>query len=288
MGLLNDSYFWDAIACWTSFSEAQNVKAGQAWCVLCTYTKPENVKSEETVHVRLYSSLERDVNIGRHLRPEETQVVANFLRNWKASFLYENRSILPEHFMFVLGSFHVGLIPAAQQAFESPLISPHWMKYLIESDNVPSTNIPIPLGAEFDTILSQHSEMMLSTSSLPRTSQYLETRISASTALYRDSHRDKPPIAFCITSPDRSMAALWVDPTYRGLGLGKLVGRNRLFGKNGMLLVPSSSSSTGLGSTTKHGLSHADVTENNTASRRVCEWLGGNIAWNTVWIRVEI
>jgi hypothetical protein len=289
VGLLNDSYFRDTIGCWTSFSDARNLKAGQPWCVLCIYTKPEDVKSAKTVDVRFYCSLERDVNIGRHLRPDETHFVADFLQNWKASFLHENRNILPEHFMFVFGGFHTGLILAAQKAFESPIVSPPWMKYIVASDDVPTTNIPIPQGAEFDTILSQHSEMMLSTSSLPRTSQYLETRISASTALYRNSDRDKPPMAFCITAPDRSMAALWVDPSYRGQGLGKSVGRNRLFGKDGMLAIPSSPGvRLGGQEDGKNGLSHADVAEDNTASRRVCEWLGGKIGWNTVWIRVEV
>jgi hypothetical protein len=284
---LNDSYFRDIIACWTSFSDTRNLKAGQAWCVLCIYTKPEDVKPSNTVDVRFYSSLERDVNIGRHLRTDEIDFVADFLQNWKAAFLHENRNILPEHFMFVLGGFHTGLIPAAQQAFESPIISPPWMKYIIPSGDIPTTNIPVPQGAEFDTILSQHSEMMLSTSSLPRTSQYLETRISASTALYRNSNRDKPPMAFCITAPDRSMAALWVDPAYRGLGLGKLVGRKRLLGKDGMLVIPSTAR-FGDQEDGMNGLSHADVAEDNTASRRVCEWLGGKIGWNTVWIRVEV
>lgn len=220
---------------------------------------------------------------------DETHFVADFLQSWKASFLHENRNILPEHFMFVLGSFHAGLIPAAQQAFESPIISHVWMKYIVASGNVPTTNIPVPQGAEFDTILSQHSEMMLSTSSLPRTSQYLETRISGSTALYRQADRNKPPMAFCITAPDRSMAALWVDPAYRGQGLGKLVGRKRLFGKDGMLVIPSSTAARfGDLEDGINGLSHADVAEDNTASRRVCEWLGGKIGWNTVWIRVEV
>jgi hypothetical protein len=34
--------------------------------------------------------------------------------------------------------------------------------------------------------------------------------------------------------------------------------------------------------------SHADIGENNTASRRICEWLGGKIRWIVVWIRVGV
>jgi len=150
---------------------------------------------------------------------------------------------------------------------------------------------------ELDFIFTQYFDVILSSSPIPRTKQYLQTRIPASTTLYRGPTRDSAPIAFCVTAPDRSLSMLWVDPSYRNRGLGSLVAENRLLGANGMLRRqwnhPQRGAEKEISASVKAERarfmwSHADVDEKNTGSRKVCEGVGGVRGWTVVWIRVGV
>ena len=254
-----------------------------------------------TVDLRFYSSLERHINQGHAASTQELQLVQQFLEKWSSSYLQEFRQSLPTQFTFLWGSFHSALLPPAYRAFNIPESKSfvRWKKYLISSKSLPSPNRQPPSGFEIDAIYTQHFDVIMSTSSIPRTKAYLQTRIAASTALYSDKSRDStPPVAFCITAPDSSISTLWVDPAYRCRGLGKFIARERLLGPNGMFSSICSTSEMGKKENVAAAKveevsekncrwSHADVLESNIESRKICEWFGVQ-GWDTVWMRVEV
>ena len=263
------------------------------------YKKPEDIDRNKNIDIRFYTSLEKDINEGRRLTDDDIYCVQLFLEAWSTAYLDKNKNILPTQFNFLFGSFHSNLVQSALNVFQitKSRVSKPWIKYIFSTENIPPEPIFLPPDSEFDTIYTQHFEVIQASSSIPRTDHYLNTRIPASTALYRSSIRDIDPIAFCVTAPDRSLSTLWVNPNYRGFGLGKAVARARLLGPNGMLSRPVAISRGGendeVAETGERDIawlkwSHADVEENNTASRRICEWLGGKIHWIVVWIRVGV
>ena len=281
----------DLFECWTSFDTVQNIGI-QPWFVLCVYTRPEDVHWNKNVDIRFYSSLEKDINEGRQLTDDGIYCVQLFLEGWSTVYLNEHKNVLPAQFNFLFGSFHSNLVPSALNAFQIPKsrISQPWIKYIFSTENIPSEPIQLPPDFEVDTIYPQHFDVILSSSSIPRTKHYLSTRIPASTALYRSNTRDIDPIAFCLTAPDRSLSTLWVNPNYRGFGLGKFVARQRLLGPNGMLsrgvVIPRGGgneevSEWGEAAITWLKWSHADIAENNAGSRADLRMVGWENPFNS-------
>jgi hypothetical protein len=284
VGLFFDPYWGDSLQCWASFEDERTVAKGHIWSVLCVYTKPEDVHWNKNVDIRFYTSLERRLNQGYQLTDDDITWVQENLRIWATSYVDEFKHILPENFYFLFGSIHTALEQALRSAFNIPQITPFqpWLKFLISSNTIPTIK-SLPDHVEIDRIYPQHFDLILSSSSIPRTRQYLQTRIPSSTALYLNSKRDRP-LAFCVTAPDQSLSTLWVDPAFRSRGLGKKVARERLLGPNGMIQCRNFDFDHTLGM----GWSHADIAADNSGSRRICEWLGGKEAWKVVWIRIEM
>jgi len=303
LGLFFDPYLKevpDALQCWASFSGSEEVIQDDIWCALCTYRKEAGIALNETatVDIRFYSSLERLVNQGHAATMQELQFVQQFLQIWSSSYLHEFRQSLPPRFTFLWGSFHSALLPAAYPAFKIPESQSfiRWKKYVISSKTMPSEpNRQLPSGFELDAIHTQHFDVIASTSQILRTKRYLQTRLSASTALYVGKSQDSPPVAVCITAPDRSLSTLWVNPDYRGRGFGKFIARERLIGPNGMFCAKRSQWTRTESQAELRGKveesevcwSHADLLESNAESRKVCGWLGKE-GWDTVWMRVEV
>jgi hypothetical protein len=309
-GLFYDPYWGDEnvlFQCWASFPDDQGPAADRPWNVLCVYTKPQDVRdNNKTVDIRFYSSLERDVNNGGILSNNDLKFVQRFLEAWYTNYVDGFSAFLPINFEFLFGSFHLSLLPAAEWAFQMST-SEHcqpWDKYLISSENLPPLKASPPQGYEVDTIYPQHIPTLLSSSPFARSGKYLETRITSSSALYSSPSRDKPPIAFCINAPDGSLSMLWVDRGYRACGLGTYVARYRLAGANGMLRhispskdrpAPPSGARDVPWAAWRNSIkcgeiewSHADIAEDNIASRKICKALGAVQGWKTVWIRSEL
>jgi hypothetical protein len=283
VGLFFDPYWGDSLQCWASFEEERTVAKDHIWSVLCVYTKLEDVHWNKNVDIRFYSSLERRVNQGYQLTENDITWVHENLRIWATSFADEFKLILPEKFHFLFGSVHIALEQAVRSAFNIPETSfQPWLKFLIPSNTIPTLQ-SLPNDVEISSIYPQHFDLIISSSSIPRTRQYLQTRIPSSTALYLNSKRDTP-LAFCVTAPDQSLSTLWVDPVFRNRGFGKKVARERLLGPNGMIQCRNFDFDHEL----RTGWSHADIAADNSGSRRICEWLGGKGAWNVVWLRIEM
>lgn len=244
--------------------------------------------------IRFYSSIERKVNEGQEISKEDVQFVQRCLESWSKDFITTFSHVLPEQFYYLLGSVHSALQPAVRQAFNIPSdaqVQP-WTKYLFSSENLPPEP-PSPLkDSQIDTIYLHHFDLVLASSPIPRTKEYLRSRIPVSTALYHDESRSRDPVAFCVTAPDKSLSILWVDPSCRSQGVGRYVAYHRLSGNMGVVNALSSETVEGLeteiGKGEMDGWSHADIAEDNAASRRICDWLGGIKGWTVVWIRVHI
>jgi len=81
IGLLLDThfrYFKDIIVCWTGFPRPSGLKPWSPWCVLCSYTRPEDVTSQQNVKIRFYISLGRDISVGRALSTEDRRYPQTF------------------------------------------------------------------------------------------------------------------------------------------------------------------------------------------------------------------
>jgi ribosomal protein S18 acetylase RimI-like enzyme len=267
------------------------------------YTRLDDVHWNGNVDIRFYTSLEKDINNGCELCENDIQYVQTFLGEWFTDFMNEFKHVLPAQFTLLFGSFHSRLIQAARRVFDLPdsFTFHPWVKYLFSSDRLPPMQLQalLPKDIYISTIFTQDFDLILSSSAIPRTKRYLETRILSSTALYRSNTRDSAPIAFCITAPDRSLSTLWVDPCYRGRGLGKYVARQRLLGSNGMLRqsLGTRNRQSGVGEfliqsgnagITSSNWSHADIAANNIGSKKICDWLGGISGWTVVWVKVSI
>jgi hypothetical protein len=255
--------------------------------VFCVYTKPEDVHWKKNIDIRFYTSLERKINQGYQLRDEDLKYVQDLLRSWTASYVEEFKDVLPPNFGFFFGSFHISLEPAARTAFNIPETESFfpWIKFLLPVNTLlDSPTLRDDVDIAIDTIQPQHFDLILSSSSIPHTRHYLQTRISSSTALYRNSGPNTTPIAFCVNAADRCLSTLWVDPAFRNRGLRKMVTRERLLGPGGMIPCPSHTMGSGL----EKGWSHADIAADNAGSRRLCEGLGGKETWKVIWIRIEM
>lgn len=246
------------------------------------------------VDIRFYSSIERKFDQWGKLSEEDLFFVRKCLESWDANFAEAFKSVLPARFHYLFGSFHSALQPAARQAFNIPSSGNFkpWIKYLFRSTNLPAEpKHPLP-NYELDTIYPKHFDLVLASSPILRTKEYLLTRIPVSTALYRDKSRLSDPLAFCVTAPDKSISILWVDPSFRGLGIGKFVAYHRLVGEGGMLdsrIHVGTSTFKFYGDKNSDILwSHADIAEDNISSKKMCESLGGVAHWSSVWIRVQI
>lgn len=175
------------------------------------YTNPEDVHWNKNVDIRFYTSLERRVSQGYQLTEDDIIRVRDNLRRWAPAYVDEFKHILPEKFHFLFGSVHIAFERAVRSAFSIPetTLFQLWLKFLIPSSTIPTIK-SLPSDVEIDSIYPQQFDLILSSSSIPRTRQYLQTRLPSSTALYLTPKRDDP-VAFCVTAPDRSLSTLWVD-----------------------------------------------------------------------------
>ncbi|KAL4961957.1 uncharacterized protein BDV14DRAFT_179334 [Aspergillus stella-maris] len=93
------------------------------------------------------------------------------------------------------------------------------------------------------------------------------------------------PIAWAFLGFDGSLCTLHVEAEHRGKGLGGVVGKEVM--KRGGDVFGSMASANGKQDEVQEWF-FADVSIDNTASRRVMEKMGGEARWNVAWVVVEV
>ncbi|GAA5975336.1 hypothetical protein JCM5350_006439 [Sporobolomyces pararoseus] len=145
-------------------------------------------------------------------------------------------------------------------------------------------DLSIPEGFEFRDAREEDIPVILSTSEVPHLPSYLSTRLSHTSCLFSlrspspssSSSPSSPSSAVLVghvtTHRDGSLGTLYVNPSYRRLGLARLVLRHRL---------------SKMRQETEEKVGYCYVHRENEASRAVMESIGwreseGNVSWDIV------
>ncbi|TID16390.1 hypothetical protein E6O75_ATG11508 [Venturia nashicola] len=160
-----------------------------------------------------------------------------------------------------------------------------YLKFLFKTSQLPA-NVDAPTGFRWGKVRHRDFALVRSRTSIPRQDRTLA--LLPSLALFpviEDAQKgeDVSPIAWSFLGPDASLSSLHCEPAYRGKGFAKVLAR-KLFREGGY------------GDEVKHTdeeidggrWAHADVALDNISSQGVCKSLGGEAAWNVVWIRVDL
>jgi hypothetical protein len=159
-----------------------------------------------------------------------------------------------------------------------------YVKFLFKTSHLP-TNVDAPEGFRWGKIRQEDFALVRSRTSIPRQDRTLA--MLPSLALFpvmKEGKEEAGPIAWAFLGPDGSLSSLHCEPEYRGKGFAKVLAR-KLFREGGF------------GGEVKHSeqdevdggrWAHADVAVDNLSSQGVCKGLGGEGAWNVVWIRVDL
>ncbi|KIW93172.1 uncharacterized protein Z519_05777 [Cladophialophora bantiana CBS 173.52] len=194
------------------------------------------------------------------------------------------------------------------------------------SSGVPSSSIPLlPPGYEFGPMRPSDLQTVLDRTPIPRTLATLRQFVSL--GLFHRGEQASPgsgrgpAVGWGFLGKDASLSSLHTEPEHRGKGLAVALGRELLRrqhvvspsdaaaeagveveeGKGGEIAhgevghghgnisrkptIRSSPSTTGAKTFT---WAHADVSQSNTASRRVMEKLGGVALWMVMWTEVDM
>ncbi|OAL36704.1 hypothetical protein AYO20_04036 [Fonsecaea nubica] len=158
---------------------------------------------------------------------------------------------------------------------------------------------PLPPTYRFGPMQPSHLQAVLDRTPIPRTLATLRQYVSLGVF-----YRDQPdPIGWGFLGKDASLSSLHTEPEHRGRGLAVALGRELL--KRQHVVSPfaaaaevaaqdeaatakTPSTATPVSPAGSYTWAHADVSQSNTASRRVMEKLGGTPRWMVMWTEVDI
>ncbi|KAL4791546.1 hypothetical protein BDV19DRAFT_370362 [Aspergillus venezuelensis] len=141
-------------------------------------------------------------------------------------------------------------------------------------------------------IQEQHIPLVKKRTNIPRSKETLLAM--GGVALYHrpislpnpnSAGEEEMPIAWAFLGFDGSLCTLHVEAEHRGKGLGGVVGKEVM--KRGGNVFGSLASEGGYEGEVQDWF-FADVSIENTASRRVMEKMGGEARWNVAWVVVEV
>ena len=150
-----------------------------------------------------------------------------------------------------------------------------YLKYIISSrgSDVDTTDVEITLpdSLVFQRMSDQHLQTIIDRTVIPRTLETVRQLVNIGI------FEGQKPVAWGLLGKDGSVSSLHVEEEWRGQGLAGLVAR-KLIEEQWKLFED-----LGIG-----GLASADVSEENLASRRVLEKLGGKVMWVVAWVALEL
>lgn len=197
------------------------------------------------------------------------------------SYLTNSRVILLGALNTVAGSILKDAIP--------PALLEYWniwyLKFLFKTSRLPS-NVDAPAGFRWGKVRLQDFALVRSRTNIPRQDRTLA--LLPSLALFPvtkegEKEGDIRPVAWSFLGPDASLSSLHCEPAYRGKGFAKVLA-GKLFREGGY-----GDEAKDMDEEVEGGRwAHADVTLDNVSSQGVCKGLGGEGAWNVVWIRVDL
>ena len=183
---------------------------------------------------------------------------------------------------YILGVIHEKFAPlVGQYAGGTPIAPCRLFFYPPSNTEVIDTAATDPDAKWLVTNLGESDlELVRSTSQVRRTIEYLRTRIPVSTCIRDPSSADgKRPVAWVVKQSDGSLGLLYVDPAYRGKGLGGLAVRECVGRLN------EQSENRGLASR----WNFVEVFQGNLLGLgffgRLEGWKAG---WETLWVRLDV
>jgi GNAT superfamily N-acetyltransferase len=157
-----------------------------------------------------------------------------------------------------------------------PTRSPHQS---LEEQNGTESCVVLPPGYSFRSVQYQYLPMVLDRTSIPRG---LDTMASFfNIGLFYN--QEPTPVGWGFLGKDASLTSLHTEPEHRGKGLAVLLSKELFRQQNEHFRTLGDE-----GKDDEIFWAHADVAENNMASRKVMEKIGGKAEWQTCWIEVEL
>ncbi|OJI85727.1 hypothetical protein ASPTUDRAFT_145662 [Aspergillus tubingensis CBS 134.48] len=158
---------------------------------------------------------------------------------------------------------------------------PAYVKYLLPREVIchqardkERGNLPPGFHFSDGCIPRKNLGLVRSRTVIPRSEETLAKLRSC--AVYRDGDVTQTPVAWAFLGTDGSLATLHVEEEVRGFGLAGVVGREVM--RRGI------EEDEGL----NDGWMHSNAAEDNLASRRVMEKLGGRVGWTVCWCVLEV
>jgi GNAT superfamily N-acetyltransferase len=150
----------------------------------------------------------------------------------------------------------------------------------LDEQNGTESSVCLPPDYRFGPMPYQYLQMVLDRTSIPRG---LDTMASFfSIGLFYN--QDPSPIGWGFLGKDASLTSLHTEPEHRGKGLAVLLSKELFRQQNEHFRTLGDEETA----QTEVLWAHADVSENNMASRKVMEKIGGKVEWQTCWIEVEL
>lgn len=153
-----------------------------------------------------------------------------------------------------------------------------YLKYIVTSMAASLATKDPPHTLHFAPMKDAHLQTILDRTIIPRTIETL--RQLHVIGLFNE---DEECVAWGMLGKDASISSLHTEPDHRRKGLAEAVSKQLLADQIKIFVdhADEAASNTIV-------YSHADVSKDNLASRKVMEKLGGKVMWKTAWIEVEL
>jgi hypothetical protein len=160
-----------------------------------------------------------------------------------------------------------------------------YVKFLFKTSHLPA-NVDAPEGFRWGKLRQHDFALVRSRTSIPRQDKTLA--LLPSLALFpimKEGEKEEEinPVAWSFLGTDGSLSSLHCEPEYRGKGFAKVLAR-KLFREGGFGEEAKDTEEEVDGGR----WAHADVAVDNLSSQAVCKGLGGEGAWNVVWVRIDL